>query len=383
MVTVAKIIGVTTGAFLTGNGIATSVRAGMSFAQIGEFSFIIASVGVSLHAIRPFLYPVAVAVSAVTTFTTPWLIRAAGPVAATLDCRLPHALQTYVSLYGAWVERLRDVRGTPTTWARVRQLTLLLIVDTGVIAAVIIVASLNAPRVARLLGRLHLDAAPWLVHLVLWAIALAIAAPFGLGAVRVARALGRRLAIEALPSTGAVDLSAAPRRALVVTIQIAILLAAGIPLMVVTQPFLPWLSGPVFLLLLLAGLIVPLWRSATNLQGHVRAGAQIVLERLAAQGAEAHASSDEVAAVDRALAGIGAAIPVRLVADSPAAGRTLKQLQLRGRTSATVVVVERAGQLIYPTGDESLQPGDVLVLTGSAEAVAAAQGLLTGAAQLG
>ncbi|HXU64267.1 MAG TPA: cation:proton antiporter [Polyangia bacterium] len=384
VITAVKIVGVTTGVFLTGNGIATAVRAGMSFAQIGEFSFIIASVGLSLHAIRPFLYPVAVAVSAVTTFTTPWLIRAAGPVAARLDRRLPHALQTYASLYGAWVDRLRNVRGTPTTWARLRQLALLLVIDAAAIGAVIIAASMNARRLERVLARFHWSAAPWLVRLLLWAVALAVAAPFARGAFRVARALGLRLAVEALPSTGAVDLSAAPRRALVVTLQIAILLAAGIPLMAVTQPFLPWLSGPVFLLVLVAGLVVPLWRSAANLQGHVRAGAQIVLERLAAEGAEANAQPFPAAAAEHALAGIGAATPVRLADGSPAVGRTLKQLQLRGRTSATVVVIDRGAEgLIYPTGDEALQPGDVLVLTGSADAVAGAQELLRGSVQLG
>ncbi len=380
-ITTVKIVGVTIGVFLTGNGIATSVRAGMSFAQIGEFSFIIASVGLSLHAIPPFLYPVTVAVSAVTTFTTPWLIRAAGPVAATLDRRLPHALQTYASLYGAWVDRLRNVRGTATTWARVRRLALLLVVDTGAVAAVIIAVSRNAPRLVRLAARFHWSPAPWLMRALLWAVAAALAAPFARGAVRVAGALGLRLAVEALPSTGAVDLSAAPRRALVVTIQIAILLAAGIPLMAVTQPFLPWLSAPLFLLVLLAGLVVPLWRSAADLQGHVRAGAQIVLERLAAQGAEANAPPGQAAAAENALAGIGAAKPVRLAGVSPAVGRTLKQLQLRGRTSATVVVIERRPVgLIYPTGDEPLQVGDVLVLTGSSEAVAAAQDLLEGRA---
>ncbi|HVY37801.1 MAG TPA: cation:proton antiporter [Polyangia bacterium] len=384
VITVVKIVGVSIGVFLTGNGIATAVRAGMSFAQIGEFSFIIATVGLSLHAIPPFLYPVAVAVSAVTTFTTPWLIRAAGPVAATLDQRLPHALQTYASLYGAWVDRLRNVRGTGTTWARVRRLALLLVVDTGVVAAVIVATSMNAPRLVRLAARFHWRAAPWLLRALLWAAALALAAPFARGAVRVARALGLRLAVEALPSTGAVDLSAAPRRALVVTIQIAILLAAGIPLMAVTQPFLPWLSAPVLLLVLLAALVVPLWRSAADLQGHVRAGAQIVLERLAAQGAEANAPPPPSAVAENALAGIGAAQPVRLAEASPAVGCTLKQLQLRGRTSATVVVIERRpGGLIYPTGDEPLQAGDVLVLTGSREAVAAAQDLLEGRVQFG
>ena len=72
-------LGVTVGAFLTGNGVRTSVHAGMSLAQIGEFSFIIAGVGLSLGATGDFLYPVAVAVSAITTLLTPWLIRALGP----------------------------------------------------------------------------------------------------------------------------------------------------------------------------------------------------------------------------------------------------------------------------------------------------------------
>src|SRR6185312_7434523 len=259
-----------------------------------------------------------------------------------------------------------------------------LVIDAAAIGAVIIAASMNARRLERVLARFHWSAAPWVVRLLLWAVALAVAAPFARGAFRVARALGLRLAVEALPSTGAVDLSAAPRRALVVTLQIAILLAAGIPLMAITQPFLPWLSGPVFLLVMVAGLVVPLWRSAANLQGHVRAGAQIVLERLAAEGAEANALPQHAAAAEHALAGIGAATPVRLAEGSPAVGRTLKQLQLRGRTSATVVVIDRgADGLIYPTGDEALQPGDVLVLTGSADAVAGAEDLLRGTAQLG
>ncbi len=62
------------------------VRAvGMSLAQIGEFSFIIAGLGLSLKATGSFLYPIAVAVSALTTLTTPWLIRASGPVANFVD----------------------------------------------------------------------------------------------------------------------------------------------------------------------------------------------------------------------------------------------------------------------------------------------------------
>jgi CPA2 family monovalent cation:H+ antiporter-2 len=71
LVIVGKVLGVSTSAFLTGYDPRTAVQAGMSLAQIGEFSFIIAGIGLSTGATRDFLYPVAVAVSAITTLTTP------------------------------------------------------------------------------------------------------------------------------------------------------------------------------------------------------------------------------------------------------------------------------------------------------------------------
>src|SRR4029077_19906482 len=107
VVVAGKVTGVAFGSFIAGNGGRTSVQAGMSLAQIGEFSFIIAGLGLSLRATGDFMYPVAVAVSAITTLTTPWLIRAADPVARFVDRKLPHSLQTFVALYASWMERLR------------------------------------------------------------------------------------------------------------------------------------------------------------------------------------------------------------------------------------------------------------------------------------
>ena len=65
------------GAFMGGNGSRTSLRVGMGLAQIGEFSFIIASLGLTLNVTSKFLYPIAVAVSAITTLLTPYLIKSA------------------------------------------------------------------------------------------------------------------------------------------------------------------------------------------------------------------------------------------------------------------------------------------------------------------
>ena len=75
---------------LGGESLKSAMRCGFSMAQIGEFSFIIASLGLSLGVISDFLYPVVVAVSVITTFLTPYMIRLATPAYAALEHRLPN-----------------------------------------------------------------------------------------------------------------------------------------------------------------------------------------------------------------------------------------------------------------------------------------------------
>ena len=77
---------------LAGESLKSAMRCGFSMAQIGEFSFIIASLGLSLGVISDFLYPVVVAVSVITTFLTPYMIRLATPAYGALEHRLPTRL---------------------------------------------------------------------------------------------------------------------------------------------------------------------------------------------------------------------------------------------------------------------------------------------------
>ena len=77
------------GALVSGRGLNTAVHTGFSLAQLGEFSFIIAGLGVSLGVMRGFIYPVIIAVSVITTFTTPYMIKAATPFCNFLYKKLP------------------------------------------------------------------------------------------------------------------------------------------------------------------------------------------------------------------------------------------------------------------------------------------------------
>jgi CPA2 family monovalent cation:H+ antiporter-2 len=379
VVLVGKIVGVSTGAFIAGSGIRTSVQAGMSLAQIGEFSFIIVGVGLSLGVVRDFVYPIAVAISAITTLFTPWLIRLSDPAANYFDRRLPHALQTYGALYATWIQQIRATRTRRTAWSRIRRLAMLLLLDVGLVAVVLIAISVSIHRLTEIVrGLVTVD--PRFARALVIAAGFALAAPFAVGAVRVARALGLALTNEALPSLDSgFDPAAASRRALLVSIQLGLLLVAGLPLVVVTQPFLPSFPWAVVLAVAVAALALPFWRGATNLHGHVRAGAQVILEAVARQGHASGGTKDEPSRdVARLVPGIGDATVVKLDRGSVGLGQTLKQMNLRGQTGASVIAIEHeGGETVYPTGDDVLRAGDTLVLTGTLEAVGTARQLLT------
>jgi len=390
VVLLGKLVLVTISSFLTGYSPRTSVQAGMSLAQIGEFSFIIAGVGLSSGATRDFLYPIAVAVSGITTLTTPWLIRAAGQVAEWVDRKLPPPLQTFVSLYGAWIERVRRPVGVARERSATRRLVRLLLLDAILIIAVVIGASLEATRVAALLhewtgisGRLAQAVVP--------TTAVIIGIPLLIGLVRTARRLGVELAQKAIPAprVGDVDTGASPRGALALTLQLAILAVVGVPIVAVTLPFLPSYRYVLVPLTLVAIPAVAFWRSAMNLQGHTRAGAEVIAMKIGSGMSDAPADANETVATDWervriALPGLGDPVSVHVGASSPAADRTLAELNLRGVTGATVLAILRDGeQVLVPSGHDRVRGGDVLAVAGSEESVAAARELLTGDGQLG
>src|SRR6266508_2827926 len=185
LVIAGKVVAVSVGAFLTGNGLRASVQTGMSLAQIGEFSFIIAAVGLAAGATRGFLYPVAVAVSAITTLITPWLIRAAGPVAMWVDRKLPRPLQTTAALYGSWIENMRRAPAQAGR-SRVRGIVRVLFIDGALLAIVILGAAAERHRFATVLGD-WFGVSELAAVAVIVAAAMGLAIPLAIGIYRSAR----------------------------------------------------------------------------------------------------------------------------------------------------------------------------------------------------
>ncbi|PXY42510.1 sodium:proton antiporter [Flavobacterium cheongpyeongense] len=136
----------TIGALIAGQPLKQSVQTGMSLSQIGEFSFIIATLGMTLNVTSSFLYPVVVAVSAVTTFTTPFMVKYAVPFSDFLESKLPKKWVKNINRYSVNAQAIKAV----STWQKVLNAYILQIVlHTIIIAAIILLSSKYvAPLVA-------------------------------------------------------------------------------------------------------------------------------------------------------------------------------------------------------------------------------------------
>lgn len=102
-----KLFSTTLGALLSGQPLKQSVQVGMSMAQIGEFAFIVATLGLSLGVISDFLFPVAVGASAITTFTTPYLIKFSEPFYFFLERFIPEKWVKRLNAYSAGTQSIR------------------------------------------------------------------------------------------------------------------------------------------------------------------------------------------------------------------------------------------------------------------------------------
>lgn len=128
----------TFGALLSGLPLKQSVQTGMSLSQIGEFSFIIATLGMTLQVTSDFLYPVVVAVSAVTTFTTPFMVKFATPFSEYLERHLPRKWTKRIERYSANAQSIKLV----SNWQIVvRAFLTQAIIHSAIIIAAILLSS--------------------------------------------------------------------------------------------------------------------------------------------------------------------------------------------------------------------------------------------------
>jgi CPA2 family monovalent cation:H+ antiporter-2 len=339
----------------------------MSLSQIGEFSFIIAGAGLKTGAARDFLYTLAVAVSAVTTFLTPYMIRGSIPFAEFVTARMPRPLKVLEALYDSWLERIRNAGQPARDAVSVGWPTAALVSSAVLIGAILIFNErdpLDVTTTVSSMEHLTYFNAGLFVDAFALVLCAVPAASMYFASRRLATALASR-ALAELPADGAPVMNA-----LIELLQITILLVAAVPLLAIVQPFMAPVEGIGIIVITIVLMIVIVTRSARQMQGQIRNATRLL--RVALGGS--HAGVDGAA---YEVPGIGMITPISLRPDSEGVGKKLSELDLHTSSGAVVVAIGRAdSEVVVPTGDEILREGDILELAGSSDAVAAARRML-------
>jgi len=128
---------VTLGALASGLPLKIAIKSGMSLSQIGEFSFIIATLGLSLNVTSDFLYPIAVAVSVLTTFTTPYMIRSSESVYKGLEAVMPPKWKNALTAYTIGAHHITEI----SDWKKVLRSYFVNVIMFSVIIITLIMGS--------------------------------------------------------------------------------------------------------------------------------------------------------------------------------------------------------------------------------------------------
>jgi len=334
------------GFLLSGQTLKTAMRCGFSMSQIGEFAFIIASLGLSMGVISKFLYPVVVAVSVVTTFLTPYMIRAAVPAHGFLERHLPKV----------WIRRLNhfgESRGSVAEETLMHSFMRQVTVNTAIyvilgIAGIIMMFSFALPLFRSAMPRM------W-ANVVCCASTIVVISPFMRAMImqkmhsREFRALWTASRLNRLP--------------LIFTFIMRVLIAVGLVFYVVHHLF-PFTSAMV--VSLAVALVLLMIGSRTLKHNYIRME-RLFVRNLYSREIAGHASSSrrplfEGKLLDRSIHIADMDIPL----NSSWAGRSLAQLSLSQRYGVHVSSILRGHQRInIPGGETIICPLDRLSVIGS------------------
>ncbi len=351
------------GILMTGGGLRNAVHTGFSLAQLGEFGFIIAGVGVTLGVMRDFIYPVIIAVSVITTFTTPYMIKLAEPAYGGLLKVLP---ERWIARIDAPEQKSRASAVEQSEWKKLLQAYFTRIVLYGVILVAIMIGSKQF--LEPLASKLFPDWSPFIHNLTVVAVTLVAMAPFLYG-----------MAI----SSGSINAHAAkllteknankwPLAGLVLT---RTFLAISMILSVIASHF--HLAGWAVVLIFLGGLVFVIASRST--MHRYSALEQRFLSNLNEKEEAERKRHPITNSVRNKMAGYDVHLELLEVSpDSIFIGQQLKDIPFRAETGANLIKIQRGSQSItIPSGDVRIFPYDKLLAVGSSTQIDALRAMLS------
>ena len=257
-VVLGKMLSCGLGAFIAGNDGRTSLRVGMGLSQIGEFSFIIAALGMTLQVTSDFLYPVAVAVSAITTLLTPYLIRGADPLSLKIAAVMPQRLSRVFGMYGEWLRSISPQGEGAMLASMIRKIILQVGVNLALVVAIFFTGSFFAARIGGYLQGWISD--PSWQKALIWGGALLLSLPFLIAAYRKLKALSMLLAEMSVKPEMAGRHTQRVRRVIAELIPLLSLLVIFLLLAALSASILPTNKLLVLIAVVTAAVAAVLWR---------------------------------------------------------------------------------------------------------------------------
>lgn len=337
-----KVLHVTIGAVVSGRPLKTAVFAAMSMGQIGEFSFIIATLGVTLKVTSSYLYPIAVAVSAITTFSTPYMIKAADPLYNWLERVLPEKWKKTLTRYSTGAQTINSAGD----WQRVLRSFLMISAFTIIICAGIIILFLQVVHERVVAG---MDNYFWATIITVTACLLTIS-PFLWALVM------RKLQAQAFANLWANKRYHGP---LLVLRMVRVALAMAI-VVIMFLVFLP-INYAITSAAILVSLVVFFARRIHRF--YLTIETRFFYNFNHREILEAKINRKELAPWDAHIA------QYVLPAGSPVSGRTLEELAIREKIGVNIAMIRRSDifTMLAPSRFEKIYPGDRMFVIGTDE----------------
>jgi len=360
IITLVAMLGIlvfsSTGVLLAGKGLNSALHIGFSLAQLGEFSFIIASLGCSMGVLRDFIYPVVIAVSVITTFTTPYMIKAATPVTKWVYKVLPGSILSKID-----PPEKAEIKSSLAARSEWKSFLLNFFKRTG-LYGVMLIALLLGSRLflTKIAENIFVDIPPFLSNLLQTAVTIAFMAPFLYGFLyntESSKASARKLMDEN-------NLNKWPILALTVG---RLAMAVFFVMMAIVDHF--DLRGWTVLLSVIAIVFMLLFSKRTmhrfgNLETRF-------IENLNKKEMEEKRHSPVTSAVKEKLSGYD--VHLEAVDISPNyefIGKPLREMPFRHVSGVNIVKIQRGKRsIIIPSGDEKIYPGDRLLAVGTTEQI--------------
>jgi CPA2 family monovalent cation:H+ antiporter-2 len=366
VVIVGKSINCTLGSLLTGQDLKNALQTGIGLAQIGEFAYLVALIGVTMKVVDSSMYQIAVGVSVLTTLLNPFLMRASDPFADWVERRLPKRWSTLLETYQNWSERFRHSSVTSEKTRAFRYNLTVILLQLTLVAVIFIMAGM--------LARLDYARFSPLIDdnkkMLLWGMASLLTVPNAIFIFYRARALGGVVADVLVPAkvqdTPWAQSFRRVARFLFAVSGVVLLFIETVLLSGSIMPEQGWARALVGVVLLLVGVFGwnRFWRLGAESLETLRS---VLTKEVDADPSESAADLLDIHTEK-----------LKVMPASKVCGSSLRDIDLRARFGASVIGIERKGQtLVNPMATDTLEAGDVVLVLGDDEQLAQVRELLT------